>query len=169
MLNRAEKNLILVAVLAILSFAYQNCAQSDHSQQAHVTAEEVPALGEKVTGRRMATLAQTLKEADPVAPYSIHEIELSGVKLREYVTPEGVVFAVTWRGFGNPDLSQLLGSYYSDYRAAKSHKKRSKGRQFEKVETPQLIVRRAGHMRDLHGQAYDVRLFPKGFTAEDLQ
>jgi len=171
MMKRAEKNLILVAFLSILGFGYQNCAQSvgQTATLASVAPASIPALGDKVTPQKMATFARKLKDADSSKPYSIQEIVMSGSTVKEYVTQDGVIFAVTWRGLSNPDLSQLLGTYYSDYRAEKARVPRKKGMRFENTETSQVVVRRAGHMRDLQGQAYDARLFPVGFTVEDLQ
>src|ERR1700758_611729 len=47
----------------------------------------------------------------PTVDYSVHEIQTpSGIVIREYVSTAGKVFAVSWRGPGLPDLSQLLGS-----------------------------------------------------------
>lgn len=168
-MKRAEKNLMLVAFLSILGFGYQNCAPSNHADLASVASNEIPALGDKVTAKQMTTLARKLKDVDATKPYSIQEIESGGVTLKEYVTADGVVFAVTWRGLSNPNLSQLLGTYYSDYRAEKARVPRQKGMRLENIRTSQVVVKRAGHMRDLQGQAYDVRLFPEGFTTGDLK
>lgn len=155
----------------MLGFSYQNCAQSVSGEAvlASVAPSQVPALGEKVTTKQMANVARKLKSADTNKPYSVQEIVSNGVTLKEYVTDDGVIFGVTWRGLSHPDLSQLLGSYYSDYKAEKARMPRKKGLRMENVQASQVVVRRAGHMRDLQGQAYDERLFPAGFKIEDLQ
>lgn len=171
-MKRSEKNLILVAILSLLGFGYQNCAQSNHTAAAEkvdMSSTSIPSLGTQVNVKQMATLARVLKNADTDKPYSVHEIETTGSTLKEYVTNDGVVFAVSWRGLSQPDLSQILGNYYSDYQAEKSRHARVRGMRIENVETSQLVVRRAGHMRDLQGQAYDARLFPEGFSVEDIQ
>src|SRR5689334_16954720 len=49
----------------------------------------------------------------PNADYTINEITTrSGTLVREYVSPDGRVFAVSWRGPTAPDLASLLGSYF---------------------------------------------------------
>ena len=48
--------------------------------------------------------------------YEVHEIQAStGVAVREYVSPAGKVFAVTWQGPFHPDLRQVLGAYFEQY------------------------------------------------------
>src|SRR4051812_2811446 len=47
--------------------------------------------------------------------YSIHEIQLPGRIVKEYLSRGGRVFAVTWRGASQPDLAVLLGSYFKEY------------------------------------------------------
>jgi len=48
--------------------------------------------------------------------YSVHEITTPyGTVVREYVSPDGKVFGVAWRGPFLPDLQQLLGSYYAQF------------------------------------------------------
>src|SRR4051812_42114752 len=48
-----------------------------------------------------------------VAGYTVKEITLpSGTLVREYVSAEGKVFAVTWSGMSQPDLQQTLGNYF---------------------------------------------------------
>ena len=41
----------------------------------------------------------------------------NGGAVREYVNGGGVVFAVTWRGPGRPDLAQLFGDRFSTMQA----------------------------------------------------
>src|SRR5690349_6974879 len=51
--------------------------------------------------------------------HSVHEIRTaSGVTVREYVSPAGKVFGVAWQGHTNPDLRQVLGTYYEQMVAA---------------------------------------------------
>src|SRR5258708_27608906 len=50
------------------------------------------------------------------AGFAVHEITSpSGTVVREYVSPDNRVFAVSWRGPGIPDLRQMLGSYYDQF------------------------------------------------------
>ena len=47
-------------------------------------------------------------------PVATHEITAaSGTLVREYLGPDGHVFAVSWQGPANPDLRQLLGDFFA--------------------------------------------------------
>ncbi len=85
----------------------------------------------------------------------------------EYISSSGIVFAVNWHGPRSPDLSQLLGAYFSEYQtvAAQPHQRRSHVR----IDTGRLIYESAGHMRDYWGTAYAPALMPVGVTEGDLQ
>src|SRR6202451_168485 len=51
--------------------------------------------------------------------YTVHEIQAAtGTVVREFVSPEGTVFAVAWHGPRVPDLRQLMGSYFEQYAQA---------------------------------------------------
>src|ERR1700722_14625097 len=48
--------------------------------------------------------------------FSVHEISTSyGTRVREFTGGDGKVFAVAWDGPVNPDLRQVLGSYYDQF------------------------------------------------------
>lgn len=100
--------------------------------------------------------------------YSVQEMDDSGVTVREYLTKDDVVFAVTWRGIRKPDLSILLGSYYVEYQNADQARAKSVGRQPVNLKTTNIVVRRFGHMRDLRGRAYVPDLVPQGVNVEAL-
>jgi len=103
--------------------------------------------------------------------YSIHEMTAStGTVVREYVSPAGRVFGVTWRGPFIPDMQQLLGSYFEPYvQAAKAQRDRRVGRAPLNIQEPGLVVQTAGHMRSYSGRAYDPGLLPAGVSAEDIR
>ena len=50
--------------------------------------------------------------------YTVHEIDYNGTTVREYVSPDGIGFALAWNGNRSPDLQTLLGSYADQYNAA---------------------------------------------------
>jgi hypothetical protein len=51
--------------------------------------------------------------------YTVHEIQSpTGITIREYYGPNGVVFGVSWDGEFAPDLRQLLGGYFNQYQNA---------------------------------------------------
>ena len=113
-----------------------------------------------------ATAKATAASAD--ASYTVHEMDSNGNTIREYVTTDGVVFAVTWQGIKRPDLSVLMGAYYSEYNSADQKREKSVGRQPVSVKTTNVVVRNAGHMRDIRGRAFVPNLVPAGVNVESL-
>lgn len=103
--------------------------------------------------------------------YTLHEIQGStGVAVKEYVSPSGKVFAVTWRGPFHPDLRQLLGSYYDQYvEGVQSQRSRGRNHGPLLIEEPGLVVQISGHMRSFMGKAYVPQMIPAGVHAEDLR
>src|SRR5579864_4197365 len=56
--------------------------------------------------------------------YSVHEMTAeNGALVREFISPAGKVFAVSFAGPTYPDLKQLLGSYYNEYAQNAPHKR----------------------------------------------
>jgi len=100
--------------------------------------------------------------------YTMHEItSANGARVREYVSPSGVVFGVSWSGPFMPDLSQLLGSYFSEFQqAAQSSPGR---RRALAIDTGKVVVESAGHMRSFHGRSYVPSLLPQNIPAEVVQ
>lgn len=103
--------------------------------------------------------------------YSLHEIQaVSGTVVREYVSPQGTVFAVTWHGPWMPDIRQLLGIYFEQYRAAaQSQNVGHFARRPVTVNQPGLVVQVGGHVRAFSGMAYVPGMVPSGVRIEDIQ
>ena len=98
--------------------------------------------------------------------YTIHEIQLTGLLVREFVSPAGTVFGVTWQGDGIPDLQQMLGSYYGEFAQAASVAQHD--HHHLNVRTPQVIVQSRGHTRQFNGRAWAPALLPQNFSLSDL-
>lgn len=107
--------------------------------------------------------------------YTVQEISQTRghrkMRILEYVLPDGTVFAVSWRGTGQPDLSVLLGSSFASYQQAAavqgSHPQRGRG--FERIRAGSLVVEKFGPMRDLRGWAYLLDKLPEGIRPEEFQ
>jgi uncharacterized protein DUF2844 len=101
--------------------------------------------------------------------FTIHQITApTGVVVKEYVSPSGTVFGVSWRGPVTPDLSRLLGSYAAQFQRAASMRA-SYPRRHIMVHTAELVAETGGHMRDLRGFAYVPSLLPAGVTAASIE
>ncbi len=101
--------------------------------------------------------------------YAVHELERGGTTIREYVSPQGTVFAVTWSGLATPDLRTLLGGYAAEYEDAAAQQPKARGRRAQQVVARHVVVDRWGHMRDRHGRAYVPDLVPQGVSTDEIR
>jgi Protein of unknown function (DUF2844) len=99
--------------------------------------------------------------------YRVHEIQLpSGTVMREFVAPDGNVFAVAWQGPTRPDLRQALGQYFDAYASAPRSK--FADRRHVQIQQGDLVLQSGGHMRALTGRAYLLSAIPSGVNIGDL-
>jgi Protein of unknown function (DUF2844) len=115
--------------------------------------------------------AQQLRASPQVtarAAYSVHEFRApTGTVIREFVSPAGVVFAVSWQGPFKPNLPLLMGRHYADY--VNAERAPGSTRTHSKIEQPNLIVRAEGHMRSFAGLAVLPQLMPANVNEGELR
>lgn len=103
--------------------------------------------------------------------YTRHDLTRpNGGMVREFTNPNGVVFAVTWAGPGKPDLSTLLGRYFTTFQANSVATARAMHslRHPPQVARSDLQIQVGGHMGWFHGVAFVPSLAPAGFSPNDL-
>ena len=98
--------------------------------------------------------------------YKVHELTAAnGMVLREFVSPVGLVFGVTWQAPHMPNLQQLLGDHnMAELQHAIVSRQRCHSGAPLIVRTPQLVFVSGGHMRSFHGYAYVPGLVPAGIS-----
>jgi len=133
--------------------------------QAEATLGESAASVE--SDRRALSAAQRSLEVRD--GYTVQELRSDAVDIREYVSPSGVVFGIAWNGLTHPDLTQLLGSYSSEFQNAMKKTPRTPGHRRLQVKTDRIVVERWGHMRDLRGRAYIPALIPPGVDVDGIK
>jgi hypothetical protein len=106
--------------------------------------------------------------------YSVHVITTPyGTVVREYVSPDGKVFGVAWRGPFLPNLQQLLGDSYATFAQAAQDARSAQPRRSRNaplaVEHPDLVVYSGGHMRAYSGQAYIPVMVPQGVDTSAIR
>ena len=103
--------------------------------------------------------------------FTLHEIQSpAGTMIREYVSPTGRVFAVSWRGAFVPDLRQVLGDYFDRYVREAERVRRARGARGPlTVDAGDFVVQVGGHTRSFAGRAYAVPLMPLGVDAAAIQ
>ena len=104
------------------------------------------------------------------AQYVVHELKTAdGSRVRQYVSGNGRVFAVSWTTLYKPDLSSLLGSSFPAYSDAAQTAAQRGGiqRQF-RHEGTDLVVQSSGHLNVYRGYAYRPSLLPRGLSVQAL-
>ena len=138
----------LASVLLLVSIGTQaHLGGNAASVQADGLAWQAPPVA--VPGARFTVWTHTTAE---------------GVKVRQFVSRTGLVFAVAWDGPVLPDMERLLGGYYPLYQTALQQRKRS-----VRVDTPTLSLESGGMMRAFVGRAFLPDHLPTGITAVDIQ
>ena len=153
-MSASNRNASLFAAFAVAAGAFAlPAAASLGGDEATVAADHAVLEGKMKVSR--------------VQRYAVHEIAgPSGTVVREFVSPAGKVFAVSWSGPTLPDLRQVLGPYFDTYVAALEQRK-ARGR--VSIVLPGLVVQSSGHMRAFVGKAYLPDGMPAGVAAEEIR
>jgi hypothetical protein len=102
--------------------------------------------------------------------YTVHEITSDANTVREYASPDGIVFAIAWNGMTRPDLSILLGSYDAEYQTALKKTPRQPGRRHvQSIRTDRIVVEQWGRMRSMQGRAYVPALVPQEVRIDEIK
>ncbi|MGA2475511.1 MAG: DUF2844 domain-containing protein [Terriglobia bacterium] len=99
--------------------------------------------------------------------YKVHQLTTAnGTIVREYISPQGLVFGVTWQGPFMPNMQQLLGSYVTNLQTASPAQTHVRHLRGLIVKTNDFVFVNGGHMRFWKGSAYVPSLFPSNVSAE---
>ncbi len=93
----------------------------------------------------------------------------NGSVIKEFTGADGVVFAVSWRGPGHPDLRQLLGDHFETFQTDNVRVAGRRTRAPMTVERSDLIVRTGGHPGAFWGLAYLPPQLPAGVSVASLR
>ena len=137
------------------------------------------ALGPRIAGATLgepeitvqsdvAQFRASIKSSEVLVGYRIHEIQLpGGTLLREFVAPDGNVFAVAWNGPTPPNLRQALGKYFDAMISAP--KPKFADHRHLQIQQGDLVVQGSGRMRaGFSGRAYLASAIPSGVNLGDL-
>jgi len=100
--------------------------------------------------------------------YLVQEMQTpSGTRVRQFISPQGTVFAVSWEGSA-PDLEQLLGNYFERFVAASRQQPSRRGRGIH-IDDGDLVVDTGGHMRFVVGRAFLRSKTPSQVTSDEMR
>lgn len=128
------------------------------------------ALGDRIDAAQagqsaMQAKAQLVRTA---GNYTVHEIQMSsGTIVREYVSSDGMIFAVAWEGPSLPDVKDLLGKYFDRYVNAMRGK--PPAQRHASLRQADVVIQSYGRMGGFFGQAYLPQSLPQGVTPDVLQ
>ena len=140
-----------------------------------VTLALAPAFSYGALGRQAEStdvdqkMLQARKAIRPGAEFTVHELTLpSGTVVREFVGPDGRVFAIAWRGPTLPDLKQIFGddnlqTFLSSPPAQRSPRKS------RTVRSQDLVVHSTGSARFFTGFAFIPSMMPRSVREEDIR
>ena len=122
------------------------------------------------TEASVTTDQQRMKTEDRVqtfASYKVHQLTTTnGPTVREYVSPQGVVFGVAWRGRFMPNVNQLLGTYVENLQTATADQTHIQRRRGITVKTGDFVYSNFCHMQNCTGRAYVPAFVPSSVSAE---
>jgi len=100
--------------------------------------------------------------------YTVYELRTpAGTVVREFLSLDGSVFAVTWKGPLLPDLRQILGGYFKQYTEAAHNQHGGHGHLV--IRRSDLVVESSGHMRAFSGRAYLPQAMPQDIAVSDIR
>ena len=93
------------------------------------------------------------------AGYNLHQITLKdGGVIKEFVSPAGMVFGISWTGPFAPNLQQLLGTYLTHYQQGQVVQ--HVPRRMITIHGDNFVYTSSGTMRNFRGRAYVPGLVP---------
>lgn len=102
--------------------------------------------------------------------YKVHELTVAnGALVREFVSPQGLVFGVSWQGPFIPDIQQLLGTYATTLQTASPDQRQVRHMRGLIVKTKDFVFVSGGHMRFWKGYAFVPSLLPSNVSPEVVQ
>jgi hypothetical protein len=100
--------------------------------------------------------------------YTVYELRTpAGTVVREYLSLDGSVFAVTWKGPLLPDLRQIFGDYFKQYAEAAHNQHGDHGHLV--IRRSDLVVESSGRMRAFSGRAYLPQAMPQAVAVSDIK
>ena len=101
--------------------------------------------------------------------YRLHLItDPSGTVVREYVSPAGIVFGISWQGPSVPNMQQLLGTYFTHLQQYAQAQTARRGGPLT-IRKDGFVFASGGRMRSYRGRAYIPNLLPPGVFPEVVQ
>lgn len=105
------------------------------------------------------------------AQFQVHEFALpDGGAIRQFVAPDGTIFAVAWNTRLKPNLEILLGQRYADFQAGAAEVNRRPGiKRSLALRHRDVVVHSISHLNAFVGKAYAPSLVPAGVDLDEIR
>jgi uncharacterized protein DUF2844 len=116
---------------------------------------------------------QRMKSEDRVQSlqaYKVHQLtSANGTTVREYVSPQGLVFGITWQGRFMPDMNQLLDTYVNNLQTAPPARTQIRHLRGLSVNTSDFVYSNFCTMQICKGSAYVPGLVPSDASVKVMR
>ena len=133
-------------------------------------AVAVAAAGTSSSSNPADATAAVLHQAANSAVQWQESTDANQIRVRQYVSSSGQVYAVSWDGPAMPDVAVLLGTWFDRYRQeASAALPNASGLHSSRVSSSDLMVETAVRLRDFSGRAWLPSALPAGVAAADIE
>ena len=134
------------------------------------TTVAIDASGTSSSSTVADATAAVLHQASNSAVRWQESTDANQIRVRQYVSSSGQVYAVSWDGPAMPDVAALLGTWFDRYRQeASAALPNASGLHSSRVSGSDLMVETAVRLRDFSGRAWLPSALPAGITAADIE
>jgi len=134
------------------------------------TTVAIAASGTSSSSNPADATAPVLHQATNSAVRWQESTDANQIRVRQYVSSSGQVYAVSWDGPAMPDVADLLGTWFDRYRQeASAALPNAGGLHSSRVNSSDLMVETAVRLRDFSGRAWLPSALPAGVTAADIE
>jgi hypothetical protein len=139
------------------------------SAPAHAQLGATVAIAAREASNTTNTTASVLHQAVNNAVRWQESTDANQIRVRQYVSSSGQVYAVSWDGPAMADASVLLGTWFDRYQQeASAALPNASGLHSSRVSGSDLMVETAVRLRDFSGRAWLPGALPAGVTAADI-
>ena len=112
----------------------------------------------------------TVRLSQALLPVQVQEIMTdNGMRVREFLSRDGIVFAVAWQGPAMPDLQRLLAAQFAGYASAVAALERPGLHRSLRIVISGLVVESDAHLRGYNGRAYLPAMIPVDVSIAELR
>jgi hypothetical protein len=134
------------------------------------TTVAIDASGTSSSSSTPGATAAVMHQASNSAVRWQESTDANQIRVRQYVSSSGQVYAVSWDGPAMPDVAVLLGTWFDRYRQdASAALPNASGLHSSRVSSSDLMVETAVRLRDFNGRAWLPSALPAGVTAADIE